>query len=536
MVTLPVRADVVIVGGGHNGLTCAAYLARAGRQVVVLERREIVGGFVTTEETVPEAPGFLMNPYSADHVLTNIPPTVDAELELAHHGLRWVSPDPFYSYLAPDGRSIAFWRDPHRTAAEIRRFSPRDAESYLRFTDVMTDLWTVVAPYLQGHPTRIRPRTLVRMAAGAIRNRRDLAIATRVLLSSPGAVIDEWFESDVLRAALACFSVATMSSLDEPGSGIILSMMAVQHRWGVRRPIGGLGAFSGALVAEVETYGGVVATSCPVARIEVTGHRATGVTLADGRHIGAAEVVVTVDPWTLAHRLLTPGTFPDQTTRELRGMSVLRNNISAFKGDVALGDRPALPAHGREDELFQGVMLLASSLEAVRESTTAALHGELADEQPMWAAMPSFRDRTLVPAGSAGETLYLFLPAVPYALAAGSWADEKGDLLGRCMKSLESVAPGIGDLVIGAHATSPEDLERVSGLHRGHLFHVDMTLSQFGPWRPVPSLAGFKTPVPGLTHAGAGNHPMGTVSGWSGRAAAAMLTGRRAPVALTGNR
>ena len=524
----PRHYDVAVVGGGHNGLTAAAYLARRGRRVVVFEAREIVGGFCTSEQNVPAAPGFVMNPYSADHVLTNIPPTVDDELDLVREGLRWVRPDPFYSYLHPSGSGFAFWRDPHRTAAEIRAISRHDAEAYLRFNDIMTALWRMAAPYLQGHPKRISPRALGRMIAAAAGGRSSLATAVRIVLSSPGAVIEEWFESDEVRAALACFSVATMSSLDEPGSGIVLSMMAIQHRWGVRRPVGGQSAFSEALAASARRHGAVIHTSSKVGSVNLDRDGvATGVTLVDGTSVGADQVIVTVDPWTLAHRLLPADAFPEQTYRELRGMSVLRNGISAYKADIALRARPTLPAYGRDETYLGSVMLLASSFEAVRASTEAALVGELADDIPIWLGTPSVQDRSLVPRGSAGETAYMYLPAVPYELRHGSWAQEKQNHLDRVVKTIDGYSPGYADLIIGSTINAPDDLERVSGLYRGHLFHVDMNLSQFGPWRPTPSLAGYRTPVPGLFHGGAGNHPMGTVSGWSGRGVAAEALRRR---------
>jgi beta-carotene ketolase (CrtO type) len=528
--------DIVVIGGGHNGLAAAAYASRAGRSVLVLETRHILGGFATTEATVPQAPGYLMNPYAADFVLGNIPPTVDDELDLAREGLRWVRPDPFYSYLDPDGGSFAFWRDASRTVSEIRRFSPVDARQYERFTEVLRDLWLTIYPYLQGHPVRVRPAAVAHIVSNLARRRGNLGIAARMMMSSPGAIIEEWFESRQLQAAMANFAVATMCSLDEPGSGIIMSMMALQHQWGVRRPIGGIGAFSQALAACARRHGTEIRTGTAVESIELTGNRANGVRLVDGSVVTARSVLCTLDPWTMCNRLLPSGALPDSVHRELRGMSVLRNNISAFKGDVAVAAPLSLSRHGRERELLPSVMLMAPSLEYVRRSTNAGLRGELTEEIPLWLAVPSVIDRTLVPEGSPGESLYVFLPAVPHELAGGvEWAGEKDKHLDRCLSIIEDYLPGLSGNIIGAQATSPDDLEKVSGIHKGHLFHADMTMSQFGPWRPVPSLAGYTTPVDGLLHAGAGNHPMGTVCGWSGRSAARLLTRDRwaAPRART---
>jgi beta-carotene ketolase (CrtO type) len=511
--------DVIVAGGGHNGLACAAYLAREGKRVLVCEQRDIVGGFCTTEETVPDAPGFKMSRFAAELSTGTIPPTVDVELGLDREDLRWVYPDPFYAYLGPNGHSIGFWRDVNRTVEEIAVFSRRDAESYRRFNAIMTSLWETVAPYMQGHPTRLAPRTLVRMLRAAVRGRSHLAEANRMMLSSPGAVIEEWFESDELRAAMACYSVSALASLDAPGSGIVMSMMAVKHRWGLRRPVGGAGAYTEALAANIRRNGGEVRTSSPVSSVILDGDRAVGVRLESGEEVRAATVIATVDPWTLGMKWLPEGSLPDSAYRQLRGMSVIGNNIALFKADVAVRERPELVG-GRTDELIGSTMLLAPSLDYVRAATEQSAQGRLGREVPMWVSAPSRWDRSMVPSGSTGEGLYVYLPSVPYTLAESDWGREARPFLDHCLDEMTDYMPDLKDLVIGSTPTSPADLASISKIHKGSAFHADPTLSQFGPWRPIPAMAGYRTPIEGLLHAGSGNHPMGTVNGWSGRTAA----------------
>ncbi|HLF40853.1 MAG TPA: hypothetical protein VI854_05185, partial [Acidimicrobiia bacterium] len=329
-------------------------------------------------------------------------------------------------------------------------------------------------------------------------------------MSSPGAVIEEWFEREELKAALACYSVASMGSLDEPGSGIVLSVMAVMHHWGVRRPVGGNGAFTGALADCLRHHGGEVRLGAPIAEVLLEGDRAAGVVAVAGDVVRGGQVVAAVDPFTLLTKMLPAEAVPEVVHDELRGMSVLHNNISGFKGDVALGRRPVLGAARdavHNDALLGSVMLLAPDMDYVRRSLAATMSGGLADEIPMWVAAPTVQDRTLVPAGSGGDSLYIYLPAVPYELSDGAdWAVEKDKHLDRCLQIFEHYAPGTRDAVIGLHATSPQDLRSFSPVHKGNLFHVDMSLSQFGPWRPTPSLAGYRMPVEGLWHTGAGAH------------------------------
>ena len=522
---MPASFETIVIGAGHNGLACGAYLARAGRRVLVIEARPQAGGFTTTEETIADAPGFRFSPAALDMATGNIPPSFVDELGLARHGLRWVAPDPFYSYVTPDGASLAFWRDYRRTCREIEAFSRRDAERYAELTEVLRDVWITVTPYLMGHPRRPSLATIWKIARHALLRRRHLARATRILLSAPGPMIEEWFESRELRTALACFAIGGVVSIDEPAAGLIMSVMALQHEWGVRRPVGGMGALVAALVAELQASGGELRTADPVKALLHESGRVVGVTTRSGAEFRAAQVVGALDPKTLFDRLVPPELVRDGLRAELDALGVSRNNFAAFRADVALREQPLLVTGAeRGRELLPSSMLFATDLESVRRTCASIGLGEIASDLPVWIAAPSVIDRSLVPPGSRGEGLYVFVPAVPLQLRDGQpWSQRRQSIVDSAMTTFEHVAPGVSQQVIGSAARSPEDIAAMSGVYRGHAFHVDMCVAQLGPWRPTPSLAGYRSPIPGLWHTGAGAHPMGTVCGWPGRAAAQAL-------------
>jgi beta-carotene ketolase (CrtO type) len=514
--------DAIVIGAGHNGLTCAAYLAGAGKQVLVLEERDQVGGFCVTEKPVKEAPEFMAT-VAFDHVLTNIEPSIITELNLARHGLTFVAPDPMYTWLHQDGRSIRFWRNPERTIDEIGRFSRRDAEQYRRLYNLSIDVWKLAIPYLQDHPIRPRPSTVRKVVLQAARSHRSLVPAARMMLSSPAAVIEEWFESPEAQAALANFAIGSMAPIDEPGSGLVMMLLPVMHHWGVRRSVGGNGAFTQALASDVRARGGKIRTGTRVARIELHGSVAAGVVTDDGERISARHIVATVDPVTLCHRLIGTERLSDDVKSELRGLQCLGSNLSAFKGDVVVSRRPKLAGHDLSDAMLGGCLMLSPTLTAVRRATMSMAAGSI-DDVPVWLSSPSIVDRALVPNGAEGDTLYVYLPSVPYELAGGlNWAEEKDGLLTRALDQFESFAPGTAETIVGQSASGPRDLAKYSDVHRGNLLHVDARITQMGPWRPTRSLSGYRTPWRGLWHAGAGAHPIGLLNGWSGRTVARRL-------------
>lgn len=522
------RHDVIVIGAGHNGLSCAAYLARAGMRVLVLEERNIVGGFCTTEETIPHLPGFKFCPTSMDVSTGNIQPSVFDELGLEKHGLKWLWPDPIYSYVSPGGESLAFWRDYRKTCAEIARFSKKDAENYATLTTMFIDMWKVVSPYLMDHPRRPSLGTLWTIVSRAVLRTRALSRSTRLLLSAPGPVLDEWFESGLLKAALACYSAGGVVSIDEPLSGLIMSIMALQHQWGMRRPVGGVGEITKALALEVRAHGGEVRTGVGVARLTEQAGCITGVVTERGDAFTASRVMGAIDPITLFQKMMPPHLMPPALAAEMRGIGVYRNNFASFRADVAI-DRPLdlIVGPERTREIEASCMLFAPDVAMVRRAANRCFTGHITSETPYWIAAPSAIDRSLMPPGSRGETLYVFLPEVPARLASGaSWSGIRENVLDEVLNDFGQYARDFKDSVIGSAAHSPEDMRHFSNVHQGHLFHIDMSMAQMGPWRPTPSLSGYRSPIPGLWHTGAGAHPFGTLCGWPGRAAAKTLLRR----------
>lgn len=514
--------DIIVVGGGHNGLTCAAYLARAGHQVLVLEANPKVGGFCMTDE-MPGAPGFRMNTYVIDMLFTSASPSVADELDLSRHGLQWISPDPHNTYLGPDGTTFALWRDLGRTCESIARISRRDADYYESFMKPIMDLTHALVPYLQDHPTRPSPRTLASMVKRVVKSRRNLLPGARLLMSTPMQII-EGFEREELRAffAMNCLT-GSFRPLDEPANTTLFLYFAGAHLFPIQRPAGGAGAFAEALANYIRAHGGEVRTDVPVHRILTEGGRATGVVLHSGEKIDARQVVAATDPTSLYTKLLDSSVVPSKVQTEVSRFQVLANNISHFKGDIALARRPRFPRHPLPENEFAG-FTIAPDLKTIEEMQAASFRGQLPDRVGgAYAAIPSIADRSLVPDGSEGEVVYIFMGTVPYALSDGTdWADAKKDYLDKIVVLLDEYAPGLADDVLASHAGSPRDFNQ-PWVHKGSSRGVDVVGSQIGPWRPSPLLSGYRTPIGGLWQTGHGTHPISGVSGWSGRTAARSL-------------
>jgi beta-carotene ketolase (CrtO type) len=517
--------DVIVVGGGHNGLTCAAYLARAGRRVVVLEANDYVGGFCITRELLPGAPGFRISPYALDFMTTPVEPSVITELGLARYGLRFVHPDPYATYLSPEGSSWSVWFSLDRTCESIARLSRRDAAYYRALIEPMIDLIYTAIPYLQDHPTRPRPRTVLELLRRAARSRRSLASAARLLMSSPLEII-EGFEREELRAFFAVNCTGALMPLDADANGSMFAHLAMMHRWRLHRPVGGSGTFSEALAAFVRDHRGEIRTSAPVREIVVERGSATGVVLDGGERLTASTVIAAVDPVSLMEKLVPNEALSDDVIDEIARIQVLKHGIHPFKGDMALARRPRFPGHDLPDNYF-GALFLSPTLEYTQRALEANLRGELADTYPLYFGMPSIEDRTLVPAGSDGDVGFVYALTPPIAFADGrQWIDVKDEYLGRCLDHLELYCPGIRADIVDVMARPVTEFN-APWAHKGAIWGVDVSPAQMGPWRPTPALSGYRTPIERLWHTGPGAHPLPGVCGWAGRTTARCVLRQR---------
>jgi len=289
----------------------------------------------------------------------------------------------------------------------------------------------------------------------------------------------------------------------------------------VKRPIGGTGAFCDSIARCLQAHGGEIRTAARVAQVDIRSDgTATGVTLESGETIAGRQVVGALDPFTLMQDLVDQAYVPAKVQSELRAAGNLRWNITCLKTDVALSRRPKLLC-GRE-ELWPGYLLISPTLESVRQAQRAAMYGLLPTDVPMAPVLPSVVDRTQVPEGSQGETIYLYVPVVPQALRGDdSWDQVADGFAERCIGIMDDYAPGLKGAVIGHWTKHPDELAKVA--RKGHILHVDMSIHQMGPWRPTPSLSGYKMPIEGLWHTAAGAHPFGVLHGWGGRTTARIV-------------
>jgi phytoene dehydrogenase-like protein len=515
------RYDTIVIGGGHNGLVAAAYLARAGMKTLVLERRPMLGGAAVTEEVFP---GFKFSVFS--YVVSLLRPEIIRELDLPRHGLHIL---PLESTITPldNGDYLGSWSDPDESRNELRRHSPRDADAMAVFGRLMQHMAMAVKPILgmvPPDPASLSPSDL----SGLLRlggHFRGLGAERfhalhKLMTMSSADYLDEWFEFDALKATKSASGIiGTFLGPRSPGSAYVLlhhymgEIDGAFRAWGFQK--GGTGAISEAIAGAARAHGAEIRTDAAVERVIVRAGRATGVALASGEEISANRVVSGLDPRMTFTRLVDPKQLP---TPLVDGVSRYKFRGSSGKVNLALAGLPdftCLPGRGPH---LRGAISISPSVEYLERAYDDAKYGEFSRHPYMDIVIPSMIDPGMAPPGQ--HVMSIFVQYAPYHLSGG-WSDARRDAFGDAVvKTLARYAPNIESLILHRQVLTPADIERITGLSEGNIFQGELALQQLFFLRPVPEWARYRTPIHGYWQCGAGTHPGGGIMGASGRLAA----------------
>jgi len=523
------RYNAIVIGGGHNGLTAAAYLARAGRKVLVLERRHVLGGAAVTEEVFP---GFRFSVCS--YVVSLLRPEIIRDFDLPRHGLEILPLDGTFTPM-PNGDYLWRVNDHARTRREIARHSKLDAEAYDEYGKAMVEMARFVKPILNmtpPDPLSLDPRELMKLLFLG-RRFRGLGGADRynqVQLMTMSAVdfLDQWFETDVLKATMSASGIiGTFLGVRSPGTAYVLlhhymgEIDGAFRSWGFAR--GGTGAISNAIASAAREAGVEIRTEAPVAKIDVRGGQAAGVVLANGDELHADMVLSSVDPNLTFLKFLDaadlPGEFVDEVRRyKFRG--------SSGKVNLALDGLPNFTCLPGEGPHLRGALSISPSVDYMERAYDQAKYGAFSRRPYIDMVIPTLTDPSVAPPGQ--HILSCFVQYAPYKLSSGTWDEQREAFGDTVVNTIAEYAPNIRDIIIHRQVLTPLDLEREFGLTEGNIFQGELTLEQLFFARPVPGWAQYTTPVKNLWMCGSATHPGGGIMGAPGRNAALRILGQRA--------
>jgi phytoene dehydrogenase-like protein len=514
--------DVIVIGGGHNGLVNAAYLARAGKKVVVLERRHVLGGAAVTEEIFP---GFKFSVCS--YVVSLLRPEIIRDLDLPRHGLEILPLDGTFTPM-PNGNYLWRVNDHGKTHREIARHSKLDAEAYDEFGKAMQAMCRFVKPILSmvpPDPATLNPKDLMKMLFLG-RRFQDLTSEDKynqVQLMTMSAIdfLDQWFETDVLKATMSASGIiGTFLGVRSPGTAYVLlhhymgEIDGAFRSWGFAR--GGTGAISNAIAQAALEHGVEIRKEAPIAQILVKNGQAKGVALASGEEIYADAVSSSVDPRLTFVKFIAQGHLSDDFLAEVNRYKF---RGSSGKVNLALDGLPnfkCLPGPGAH---LRGAISISPSVEYMERAYDDAKYGNFSRHPYIDMVIPSLTDPSVAPAGK--HVMSCFVQYAPYKLRPGlNWDDQKEAFGDTVISTIAEYAPNIRDIILHRQVVTPLDLERDFGLTEGNIFQGELSLEQLFFLRPVPGYARFRTPIRNLYLCGSATHPGGGIMGAPGRLAA----------------
>ena len=516
--------DAIVIGAGHNGLTAAAYLARAGYSTLVLERRDIVGGCCVTEEI---ATGCRAS--TTSYIASMLRPEVIRDLKLAQHGLRMIPCDPALQVPFPDGQLVSWWADRERAVAELRKICPRDAETFVRIDDRLKKLARYLQPFFLEPPPEPGTQNFdgwsdLYRTGKRFRGISSAEISQLVsfLTGSLGEFLDRNYESEKVKTLFLANNVyGKHGGPYQPGSalGLLFHLLSggeheLQGFYG--HVVGGMGAITQAMATAAQEFGAKIRTGAPAQHIESRDGRVRGVVLEDGTEIRARVVLSNADPKRTFLGLVPKHDLPEDFVHAIRGIKM---DGPCAKVNMVLSEEPRFAGTPASyDPQQRSLFTLVPSLEFAERCYDTAKFGDIPEELWVDCVVASNADPSLAPAGR--HIMTCFVQYVPYKLRAGTW-DEKRELLGdRVVKKIAEYAPNVTGSIIARQVLTPLDLERTYGLTEGNIFHGDLNLEQLFFNRPVPGWSQYRTPIAGLYLCGAGAHPGGGVTGAPGHNAA----------------
>ncbi|BFM08215.1 phytoene desaturase family protein [Halioxenophilus aromaticivorans] len=510
--------DVAIVGGGHNGLTSACYLAKSGKKVIVLESLAQVGGMCTSGPLIPAAPEHTIHPCSLDLMSLRVHPFVPEELELHRHGFRQEDMNPGYVYCHPDGNSLIFGRTPEETAAEIQRYSPNDAQAFLELMNVVYAFIDMVVPMMRVDPARFNLLAKLNALKVLIKNRK-IKPEIMALISSPAYTsIAERFEHPIVRSSLCCL-LGAAGPITAEATGVYFALLGFIHKYGLGRAMGGMQTIAEALAGRLKELGGEVRVNCPVAEIISEDKKVKGIRLVSGEVIQAAAVIASIHPKP-ALEMVTAGQLDQKVLTRVAMAPANAHGGSPIKVDMALSGHvkySRLEAKRGDGISLRKSVLLIGTEEAVLDNFKCVKRDQISAMPYMWVTLPTAMDPSQAPAGC--DVAYLYPVAMPVDPECG-WEAVRDQVGQQVIDWAAEYMEGLTEMEIGRTMAVARDWETQFNVLNGCVIHIDTCTTRSSTMRPAAGLGGDTLPVEGLYLGGAGIHPGGGVNGMPGRIAA----------------